>query len=146
MVKCFYFAASRSPHSINSPNAPPPIPKELRSLRRGNSPQTPQPLPQLDTSGIRYPSSQPPSYNEVMMRGNSSPLPRPTSTDAADDNKWTCSMCTFRNHQLLSICEACELPRLQGITVTSSSYRPLLQNNQMQRSAVPTNVSQATAL
>lgn len=135
------FSASRQ--SINSPNAPPPIPKELRS-RRGHSPQTPQHLPQLDTSGLRYPSSQPPSYNEVMMRGNSNstPSPRPTS----NDEKWTCGLCTFQNHSLLQICEACELPRLQGITVTSSSYRPLLQNNQMQRSSVATNVSQATAL
>lgn len=120
------------------------MPKELRS-RRGYSPGTPQNLPQLDTSALRYPSTQPPSYNEVMLRGNSLPSPRPISSDAAED-KWTCSMCTFRNHSLLQICEACDLPRLQGIQVTSSSYRPLLQNNQMQRSVQTNSVSQATAL
>lgn len=63
----------------------------------------------------------------------------------ADDEKWTCSMCTFRNHCLLQICEACELPRVQGITVTSTSYHPLLQNNQLQR-ANTTNDNFATAL
>lgn len=63
----------------------------------------------------------------------------------ADDEKWTCSMCTFRNHSLLQICEACELPKVEGIKITSSSYRPLLQNNQLQRAAT-NNDNVATAL
>jgi hypothetical protein len=131
----FCFAAVRTPQSIASSHTsphgpPPPMPKELRSLRRENSPN-PQ---QLNTSGLRYPSAQPPSYNEVMMREITSPSALShyqQHRQSADDELWTCSMCTFRNHSLLGVCEACELPRVQGIN------QPLLQNNQMQRSNVP---------
>lgn len=42
------------------------------------------------------------------------------------------------------------MPRAQGITITSSSYRPLRQNNNLQGASVATNhennVAQATAL
>lgn len=142
------FLAQRSPLAINacnSPNAPPPIPRGLVS-RKGHSPSHSL-LPQLDTAGIRYPISQPPSYNEVMHSIRNEPQRSPVMRESNSysnivDEKWTCTMCTFQNHGLLNLCEACEMPRVQGITITSSSYRPLNQNNHLQgASSVPTNDS-----
>jgi hypothetical protein len=73
--------------------------------------------------------------------------------DDVSEGEWACSMCTFLNYPLLNQCEQCDMPRVQGIRITSSSYRPLRQNNQLQQSVATTNhdnnnvnVVQATAL
>lgn len=73
--------------------------------------------------------------------------------DEVNEGEWSCSMCTFLNYPLLNQCEQCDMPRVQGIRITSSSYRPLRQNNQLQGASVATNhdnsnssVVQATAL
>lgn len=148
--------AQRSPRAIinaYSPNGPPPIPRGLVS-RKGHSPSNSL-LPQLDTTGIRYPPTQPPSYHEVMMRETGHNQQQMDSNLV--DDKWTCSICTYQNHYLINMCEACEMPRIQGIKITASSFRPFpQQHNQMQGASVPnndnnsnnntSNVIQATAL
>lgn len=124
-----------------NPNAPPPIPRGLVS-RKGHSPSNSL-LPHLDSTGLRYPTQEPPSYNDVMRQTERhSPI---DSNLINDDNKWTCSICTFRNHCLLNICEACEMPRVQGITITSSSFRPL-EHNHLQGSSVATNDNKSSSV
>lgn len=153
-IKNISFAAPRSP-AVTSPSRPPPpnIPAALRCLSLQQSPFHTQ-LPPLDTSRINFPPSQPPSYNDV-MRGRtpvSGSLPNLVNDNV--NESWACQMCTFLNYPLLNQCEQCDMPRMQGITITSSSYRPLRQNNQLQRGSVSTNQSindnsnvvQATAL
>ncbi|CAO1426389.1 unnamed protein product [Diamesa serratosioi] len=136
------------------PRPPPPIPSALRCLSLHQSPYLSQ-LPNLPTQQ-RIPQL-PPSYSDVMrenniinrnlsMNSNSQTnvdLQQRRSESQEDEDyengqKWTCNMCTFLNHELMSSCEQCEMPRVTGIKITSSHYRPLRQNNQFQQ-ASPTN-------
>lgn len=85
------------------------------------------------------------------MRDPSDRIPR-RDVNSISEEKWTCTICTFQNHHLMDICETCEMPRVSGIKITSSSFRPLLENNQLQgatndsNSNNNSNVIQATAL
>lgn len=142
--------APRSP-AVTSPSRPhPPIPAALRCLSLHQSPFHTQ-LPALDTSRLNFPPTEPPSYSDVMRENGR--MPNLVNNDDVNEGEWSCSMCTFLNYPLLNQCEQCDMPRVQGIKITSSSYRPLRQNNQLQRASesVATNhdnnnVAQATAL
>lgn len=86
------------------------------------------------------PPHQPPSYNDVMRESRlAATSSLPNLVDDDDENgqiSWPCSICTFQNHPLLNQCEQCDMPRLsQGIKITSHSYRPLRQNNNLQSSS-----------
>ncbi|KAG5669930.1 hypothetical protein PVAND_000220 [Polypedilum vanderplanki] len=109
-------------------NAPPPIPKGLVS-RKGHSPSNSLlPHLQMDTSGLRYPTNQPPSYHDV-MRGATEQQRLPIDSNLInDDSKWTCTICTFQNHSLLNICETCEMPRVQAFHLTDSNVLLLSAN------------------
>lgn len=120
--------------AASSPSAPPPIPKGLVS-RKSHSPSNSL-LPHLDTT---HPASQPPSYNEAIAMRETDKVPRRDVNSI--EEKWTCSICTFRNHHLMDICETCEMPRVSGIRITASSFRPLLENNHLQGASVPTSVT-----
>lgn len=158
MIEKTFFLAPRS-SALTSPSRPPPpnIPAALRCLSLQQSPFHTQ-LPPLDTSRINFPPSQPPSYNDVMRESGrshvSGSFPSLVNNDNVNVNEsWACQMCTFLNYPLLNQCEQCDMPRIQGIKITSSSYQPLRHNNQLQRdSCVATNnhdnnnVVQATAL
>jgi len=66
--------------------------------------------------------------------------------DEENGQTWACNMCTFQNHPLLKSCEQCDMPKVTGIVVTATSYRPLWENNNLQRSAsvVPSTSSTTT--
>lgn len=106
----------------------------------------------MDVQRFNFTPAQPPSYNDVMRESGRTPITSSLPNLVDDDNggEWSCSMCTFLNYPLLNNCEQCDMPRAQGITITSSSYRPLRQNNNLQGASVATNhennVAQATAL
>lgn len=145
-----FLAAQRSP-ALTSPSRPPPpsIPSALRCLSMQQSPFHSQ-LPPFETSRENFPPAHPPSYHDVMRESG-----RPTTGSLPNlvdgEGEWSCSLCTFLNYPLLNQCEQCDMPRVQGIRITSSSFRPLWQNNQMQGSSDATNhdnntVAQATAL
>ncbi|CAO1425070.1 unnamed protein product [Diamesa tonsa] len=140
------------------PRPPPPIPSALRCLSLHQSPYLSQ-LPNLPTQQQRIPQL-PPSYSDV-MRENNNIINRNLSLngnsqtnvdqqqrrsesqeneDYENGQKWTCNMCTFLNHELMSSCEQCEMPRVTGIKITSSHYRPLNQHNQYQQ-ASPNNTA-----
>lgn len=127
-----------TPHS-RSQRRPPPIPAALRCLSLQQSPFHSQ-LPSLDTSGLQFPPAHPPSYNDVMRETGRRDTPvtssLPIIVDDVSEGEWSCSLCTFLNYPLLNQCEQCDMPRInQGITITSSSYKPLRQNNQLQGGA-----------
>lgn len=127
--------AVSSPSRLNRP--PPPIPAALRCLSLQQSPFHTQ-LSPMESSRVHFPPPQPPSYTDVMREtGRTSSLPN--LVDDVSEGEWSCSMCTFLNYPLLNQCEQCDMPRVQGIRITSSSYRPLRQNNQLQGSSVATN-------
>ncbi|KAL7024392.1 hypothetical protein ACKWTF_013021 [Chironomus riparius] len=137
---------SRAIMSASSPSVPPPIPKGLVS-RKGHSPSNSL-LPQIDNI-IKFPASQPPSYHEAVTMRETERIPRRDVNSI--DEKWTCTICTFQNHHLMDICETCEMPRVSGIKITSSSFRPMLENNQLQGATNDSNSNnsneiQATAL
>lgn len=141
-IKKSFLSAPRSP-AVTSPSRPPPpnIPAALRCLSLHQSPFHSQ-LPPLDTSRMNFPPAQPPSYNEVMRASGRTPVSEslPNLVNDSVSESWACHMCTFLNYPLLNQCEQCDMPRtVPGITITSSSYRPLRQNNQMQRESVATN-------
>lgn len=151
-------SAPRSPAVTSTSRPHPPIPTALRCLSLHQSPFHTQPTP-LDTSRLNFPQTQPPSYNDVMRESGRTPVTASmpnlanNENDDVNEGEWSCSMCTFLNYPLLNQCEQCDMPRVQGIKITSSSYRPLRQNNPMQRASesVATNhdnnnVAQATAL
>jgi hypothetical protein len=152
----FSLLAPRSPMTPSrQTRPPPPIPAALRCLSLQQSPYHTQ-LSPMDAR-IHFPPTQPPSYNDVMRESRTqitNSLPNLVSNDDISEGEWACSMCTFLNYPLLNQCEQCDMPRVQGIRITSSSYRPLRQNNQLQGAAnesVATNhdninVVQATAL
>lgn len=124
---------------------PPPIPDALRCLSLQQSPFHTQ-LPPFDQpSRFNSSAAQPPSYSDVMRDSGrttvTNSLPNLADPDDARDNEghWSCHMCTFLNFPLLNTCEQCDMPRIQGIRITHTSYRPLHQNNQLQNSSVPTN-------
>lgn len=160
-TNCLEFLAPRSPAvSSSSPSRPqrppPPIPAALRCLSLHQSPFHTQ-LPPLESQRNHFPSSQPPTYSEVMRELSSGRTPVANSLPnlAEDDNEgeWSCSMCTFLNYPLMTCCEQCDMPRIQGIRITSSSYRPLRQNNNLQGASASVatnhdnnNVAQATSL
>lgn len=124
-----------SPSRLTRP--PPPIPAALRCLSLQQSPFHTQ-LSPMESSRAHFQPAQPPSYTDVMREtGRTSSLPNLVDDDSERD--WSCSMCTFLNHPLLNQCEQCDMPRVQGIRITSSSYRPLRQNNQLQGASVATN-------
>lgn len=133
------FSAPRSP-AVSSPSRlnrpPPPIPAALRCLSLQQSPFHTQLSPM--ESRAHFTPPQPPSYTDVMREtGRTSSLPN--LVDDVSEGEWSCSMCTFLNYPLLNQCEQCDMPRVQGIRITSSSYRPLRQNNQLQGASVATN-------
>lgn len=144
-----FFSAARSPSIASSTSRPPPptIPAALRCLSLQQSPFHSQ-LPPLNTSRSNFP----PTYNDVMRQSGRAPPVSGSLPNLANDSvneSWACQMCTFLNYPLLNQCEQCDMPRVQGIRITSSSYRPLRQNNQLQSSTNPidnNNVAQATAL
>lgn len=147
----------RSPASLNSPQPrrpPPPIPAALQCLSRQQSPyhsSIPLTLPPFDHSPSRPSAIQPPSYYQVMRESgraevvhNANSLPN-LADDANDEcSYWPCSMCTFLNYPLLNQCEQCEMPRVQGIKITHSSFRPMRENNQYQGSSANINNSSST--
>lgn len=49
------------------------------------------------------------------------------------EGSWSCQLCTFRNHPLLSVCEECEMPRIslgtQVMDVASHLSNVLSNNN-----------------
>ena len=137
------------------PRPPPPIPSALRCLSLHQSPYISQ-LPNLPTQQ-RIPQL-PPSYSDVMrenniinrnlsMNGNSQTnvdqQQRRSESQEDEDyengQKWTCNMCTFLNHELMSSCEQCEMPRVTGIKITSSHYRPLNRQHNQYQQASPNN-------
>lgn len=142
------------------PRPPPPIPSALRCLSLHQSPYLSQ-LPNLPTQQ-RIPQL-PPSYSDVMrennqinrnlsLNGNSQTnvdqqqQQRRSESQEDEDydygQKWTCNMCTFLNHELMSSCEQCEMPRVTGIKITSSHYRPLNQlHNQYQQTSPNTTTT-----
>lgn len=135
------FVAPRSP-AVSSPSRPqrppPPIPAALRCLSLHQSPFHSQ-LPPIDTQRMQFPPVQPPSYNEVMRESGRTTVTNSLPNLAEDEGEWSCSMCTFLNYPLLNNCEQCEMPRIQGIRITGSSYRPFRQNNNLQGASVATN-------
>jgi hypothetical protein len=127
---------------------PPPIPSALRCLSLQQSPYHTR-LSPLEASRPQCP----PSYSEVMRESRTpitNSLPNLVANDDVSEGAWACSLCTFLNYPLLNSCEQCDMPRVQGIRIVSSSFRPLQQNNQLQGSAsVATNLDnnvEATAL
>lgn len=147
----FSSLAQRSPASLSSPRPrrpPPPIPPALRCLSLQQSPfhsNFPSLSPLEAQLQSRMPS-QPPSYNEVMRetsRGVQSANSLPNLVDDVNgDSEWSCSMCTFLNYPLLNQCEQCDMPRVQGIKITRSSFRPLRrENNQTQGSSANSSES-----
>lgn len=150
----FSLLAPRSP-AVTSPSRalrpPPPIPAALRCLSLHQSPFHSQLAP-AEVQRLNFPPTQPPSYNDVMRESGRTPVTAslPNLVDDEHGGEWSCSMCTFLNYPLLNNCEQCDMPRAQGITITSSSYRPMRQNNNLQGASVATNhennVAQATAL
>lgn len=147
-----FLPAQRSPAITSPARPPPPIPSALRCLSLQQSPFYTQ-LPLLDTSRVNFPPAHPPSYNDVMRESGRQPVTGslPNLNDVDGEGEWSCSLCTFLNYPLLNQCEQCDMPRVQGIRITSSSFRPLWQNNQLQGTSAATNhdnnnVAQATAL
>lgn len=101
-------------------------------------------LPHLDTGSLYYPV--PPSYNEAVAMRQTDRIPRRDANSISDiaEERWICKICTFQNHHLMDICETCEMPRVSGIKITSSSFCPMLENNRLQQSAsLPTNDNNA---
>lgn len=146
-----FLLAPRSP-AVSTPSRsqrrPPPIPAALRCLSLQQSPFHSQ-LPSLDTSGFHLPPAQPPSYSDVMRETGRTPVTssHPNLVDDVSEGEWSCSLCTFLNYPLLNQCEQCDMPRInQGITITSSSYRPLRQNNQLQGASASVATNQDTAV
>ncbi|CRK87990.1 CLUMA_CG001776, isoform A [Clunio marinus] len=148
-------AVSLSPSRPQRP--PPPIPAALRCLSLHQSPFHSQIQP-FESPRIHYPA-QPPSYTDVLremgrtpgVTANNNSNSLPNFVEDVNEGEWSCSMCTFLNYPLLNNCEQCDMPRVQGIRITSSSYRPLRQNNNLQGASVATNhdnanVVQATVL
>lgn len=153
----FNFPVISAPRSPATPSRqyrpPPPIPSALRCLSLQQSPYHTR-LSPVEARRLQFPPAQPPSYSEVMRESRmpvTNSLPNLTNNDDVSEGAWACSLCTFLNYPLLNSCEQCDMPRVQGIRIVSSSYRPLQQHNQLQGSAsVATNhdnnVVQATAL
>jgi RNA polymerase subunit RPABC4/transcription elongation factor Spt4 len=149
-----YFTAH---YNLPNQSRPPPMPRSFVRLSSPRSPLSAH-LLQLDTSGIRYPSNQPPSYNEVMQGNeeilslqNSSLITTYSSSSLPDLNdsqmeEWVCNKCTFLNNELMLICEICGMSRVQGtsdnqngnIIITSRSFNPS-HYNRLNASSVPTN-------
>uniref|UniRef100_A0A182PS89 RanBP2-type domain-containing protein n=1 Tax=Anopheles epiroticus TaxID=199890 RepID=A0A182PS89_9DIPT len=114
------------------PPRPPPPRAPTQSPSRGSSgsitPGTPHhvsvghgasPLPTPSSS-----SSSPCSTSSSFASNGADPLAASRlqpSVTAGPNQPWTCSLCTFQNHELMPACEVCSLPKASGSrTVTAA--------------------------
>lgn len=72
----------------------------------------PNPHGEESPSGSLSPPPDGGSLNDWELLPQNSPH---TPLHASDDTTWTCTVCTFANHEALEICEMCEMPRNRAL-------------------------------
>lgn len=102
-------APAAGPYVNRPPRPPRPPPPKFSS-----SQQQQQQLPATVTAEGRYQGGR--SISAPVVG-----LPHDPLQPAAAGEQWTCSLCTFQNHELMTRCEVCSLPKMPGRLSSQSS-------------------------
>uniref|UniRef100_A0A182N3I7 RanBP2-type domain-containing protein n=1 Tax=Anopheles dirus TaxID=7168 RepID=A0A182N3I7_9DIPT len=109
------------------PRPPPPARPSTQSPSRGSSgsitPGTPLLAASTGASPLPTPSSSSSSpcstsSSSFTTNGGADPL---AASRLQLDSTWTCSLCTFHNHELMPACEVCSLPKASGSSSSGCS-------------------------
>lgn len=104
-------APAAGPYVNRPPRPPRPPPPKFSS-----SQQQQQQLPATATAEGRYQGGRSISAPVVGLPHD----PQQPAAGAAGE-QWTCSLCTFQNHELMTRCEVCSLPKMPGRLSSQSS-------------------------
>lgn len=103
-------APAAGPYVNRPPRPPRPPPPKFSSSQ--------QQLPATTAEG-RYQGGRSISAPAVGLPHDHQPAAGMTT--AAAGEQWTCSLCTFQNHELMTRCEVCSLPKMPGRLSSQSS-------------------------
>lgn len=105
-------APAAGPYVNRPPRPPRPPPPKFSS-----SQQQQQQLPATASAEGRYQGGRSISAPVVGLPHD----PQPATGAASAGEQWTCSLCTFQNHELMTRCEVCSLPKMPGRLSSQSS-------------------------
>ncbi|XP_062561951.1 uncharacterized protein LOC134225692 [Armigeres subalbatus] len=81
------------------------------------------PPPRMQPNSLQHPpSATVTASSSYTIEGRSLSAPSGSSSlpvggssgDPSTEEQWTCSLCTFQNHELMTTCEVCSLPKVSG--------------------------------